>query len=221
MSRTRQVSRARPWGRPSAQARSAATAARILDAVLALLDRHDFDRITVPQIVARAGCSVGAFYGRFRDKEALLEALDELYVERFAARLEQTWKQPGAGNEPLDGTVRATVAALVDFHRRHAGLVRTLVLRARRKPDAGYRQREQRVNGLVPGFVALVQRRVPRLKGRASQRSLAFATVMVLLALREMVLWEHLGQLVPMSDEELIRELTRAFLAYVDVTVPR
>ena len=43
----------------------------------------------VADIAARAGCSVGTFYRRFRDKQALLHALDERFAEEFRATMQQ------------------------------------------------------------------------------------------------------------------------------------
>jgi AcrR family transcriptional regulator len=40
-----------------------------------LLSRHDYDLVSVARIAKEAGCSVGAFYGRYRNKEAYLHSL--------------------------------------------------------------------------------------------------------------------------------------------------
>ena len=209
-----------PGSRQPRQARSVRTAERILAAARDLLAGQEFDRVSVPAIATRAGCSVGAFYGRFRDKEALLEALDEQYVSGFAACLETAWD--GAGRRPasLEPLVRATVAALVEYHREHAGLARTLVLRARGGPAEGYRAREQRLHALLPRFARLVRETGATFAHPRPDRAVSLATLTVLFTLREIVLWPHLAQLAAVRDETLVGELTRLFLAYVGAARP-
>ncbi len=48
-----------------------------------------FDRVTVAGIVKLAGTSVGAFYARFSDKEALRHVLQERFVWRAEAAVNE------------------------------------------------------------------------------------------------------------------------------------
>src|SRR3954463_16064866 len=59
------------------QARSTETSNRLLAAAEALFAEQSFDDTSVAEIAERAGVTTGAFYARFRDKEALLEVLEE------------------------------------------------------------------------------------------------------------------------------------------------
>ena len=67
------------WIRPPQQARSQETLERLLDAAETLVAEKGFDDTPVAEVARRAGSSVGAFYTRFPDKDALLHAL---YVTR-------------------------------------------------------------------------------------------------------------------------------------------
>jgi AcrR family transcriptional regulator len=67
------------------QARSRATRKRILKVLAKALDDQTIDRLTVADIARQAKSSVGAFYGRFADKAA---ALDALYADRMEALVE-------------------------------------------------------------------------------------------------------------------------------------
>lgn len=198
---------------PPSQLRSRRTLERILDATQDLLEKSDFEGLSVQEIVKKAGCSVGAFYGRLRDKEALLDALDERHVAEFASRVEAVLE--ASESLVLPALVRRVFESLVRFHREHRGLIRTLVLRARRAPNQRYRQREQRLHALVPRLRGLVLEHRKRLRHPQPARAAELGLVMVLFTVRELVLWEHLAAIVPVSDERLTRELTRAFLAYV------
>lgn len=66
--------------RPAMQARSRATRTRILKILEKSVQDDSIDRLTVADIAKRAKSSVGAFYGRFADKAA---ALDALYGDRI------------------------------------------------------------------------------------------------------------------------------------------
>ena len=200
---------------PPLQDRSHRTLQRILDATQALLEEHDFDSLSVGKIARKAGCSVGGFYGRLRDKEALLQALDERYVERFAEELEAAWAEAQAAGRAPAAMIVDTIRLLVGFHRRHRGLVRTLVLRARRPPDRRYREREQRLHALMPRFGGLLLAHHASLSHPDPGRAVIVGPAIVFFALREMVLWEHLGAIVGLGDEELVGELARALLAYL------
>jgi AcrR family transcriptional regulator len=66
--------------KPAMQARSRATRQRILKVLEKSVLDHSIDALTVADIARKAKSSVGAFYGRFSDKAA---ALDALYADRL------------------------------------------------------------------------------------------------------------------------------------------
>src|SRR5206468_8661548 len=65
------------WVKPPQQARSQKTLERLLDAAEELIAEHGVASVTVSEVVRRAESSVGAFYARFPDKDALLATLHE------------------------------------------------------------------------------------------------------------------------------------------------
>src|SRR2546427_740385 len=83
------ISASQPKPRPRTllpqQARSSATYRRLLDAAETLLQEKSFDALTVAEVATRAGVTIGGFYARFADKEALLEALEEQVTETVLA----------------------------------------------------------------------------------------------------------------------------------------
>jgi AcrR family transcriptional regulator len=73
------------WIRPAHQERSRLQRDRILRAGERVFAEHGYFDAHVSQIVGEAGCSIGSFYRRFKDKEALFFALqDEMYVQSKA-----------------------------------------------------------------------------------------------------------------------------------------
>ncbi len=83
------------------QERSLQTMNRILDATSQLLEQKLFEEISIAEIVELAGCSVGAFYGRFKDKDSLLKALDARHFEAFNAGSQQLISELQSRPEPL------------------------------------------------------------------------------------------------------------------------
>ena len=70
------------------QRRSERTLRRLLDAGEALIEEKGLADVSVPDIVRRAGSSVGGFYARFRDKNELLRALEERFFGELLARVD-------------------------------------------------------------------------------------------------------------------------------------
>jgi AcrR family transcriptional regulator len=66
---------------PTKQARSRKTRDALIAAAWKLLHTHPWQVISINDLVKAAGCSVGAFYSRFADKEALFEALATEWLE--------------------------------------------------------------------------------------------------------------------------------------------
>ena len=65
--------------KPPQQSRSQETLDRILDAAEQVLTEKAFGEATLAEIMERAGVTVGAFYRRYPDKNALLRHLDERF----------------------------------------------------------------------------------------------------------------------------------------------
>ena len=77
---------------PPKQDRSRATQTRILDVTARLLEKEPFEAISVRRIVDEAGTSIGSFYARFGDKNALLSALYGEYEGQLQSRLARLQK---------------------------------------------------------------------------------------------------------------------------------
>lgn len=74
---------------PTKQDRSRKTRDTLMAATWKLLQSHPWQAISINDIVKAAGSSVGAFYSRFTDKEALLEAMGAEWLEaRWVHRAE-------------------------------------------------------------------------------------------------------------------------------------
>lgn len=81
-----------PRKRPR-QARATATVDAIYEATIQVLLSDGPHRLTTTRVAERAGVSVGTMYQYFPQKQALIHALNERYLEALAERIETTSRQ--------------------------------------------------------------------------------------------------------------------------------
>jgi len=199
------------------QERSRATLRRMLDAAETLMEDGTFERATVAEIVKRADTSVGAFYARFADKEALFHMVQLRFLTGARKRLEALTDKTRWTDAPLADVVRAVVSEIVTWFRRWRGVMAALELHARMRRDPVLDERIKDFNDVGWSQVAelLLSRRAeighPN-PDRAARLGFAFVTA----SLRELIVFGE-GLMTPVSatDEELATELATALLAYL------
>jgi AcrR family transcriptional regulator len=98
--------------RPPKQRRSRESYERVLDAAHGLLEENGFDGLTVQEVAARSGVSVGAIYERFGNKETLLRAVHARLMEAMSAANERAGAPAGA-----EGAVAAIAAVIAGMAR--------------------------------------------------------------------------------------------------------
>jgi len=94
----------------------ALTRSRILDAAAGLMGSVGITRTTTKEIARAAGCSEGALYKHFRDKEEIFVRVLRERSPRFADALAQLPAQAGTGSPAAHLTAVAQVA--VAFYRQ-------------------------------------------------------------------------------------------------------
>ena len=120
---------------PAKQARSHRSLDRILKATRELLSEKEFHEVTVSEIVRRSGTSSGAFYLRFRSKEALLPALYEAYSRELPQEA-TVWKDRSTwGERSLGVRVAKMVRFVVRDYRATRLFMRPLALYCRQHPS--------------------------------------------------------------------------------------
>lgn len=202
---------------PPTQRRSQDTLDRILDAATRLLETHPFDELTVADVASSAGCSVGAFYGRLRDKEGLLHALDERYFRQLQELMRDFVESDLVAAGPLLQVLEGLTRLLLRFHTQQRGLLRALILHARTHREPAFRSREERLWKQLPRLTDKLQRFRADLPHAQPERALVFAFLQLLYSLREMTLWPGIERHVPVRGEALALELARAAHAYLTV----
>jgi AcrR family transcriptional regulator len=115
---------------PARQVRSREAQQRLLQAGEAVFARMGYDGAHVSDIAAAANVSIGSFYRRFRDKEALFHALQIEFVNRALFNIDQFFDMPkwrdAAPGDLVYTLVRNTARAI----ERRAGFFRALFQRS-------------------------------------------------------------------------------------------
>jgi len=117
------------------QARSEETERRLLDAAEALIQEKGLADASIPEIVRRAGSSVGGFYARFPDKDALLHALEDRFFADLEQRLARLADAQRWADAPLARIVEACVHELVSVTRTRRNLIQAFLFRAAQNPE--------------------------------------------------------------------------------------
>ena len=206
------------WIRPPQQARSQETLERLLDAAETLVAEKGFADTPVAEIARRAGSSVGAFYARFPDKDALLHALYERYYEQAIATADAALEPARWEGARIPEILASVVRFLVSIYREQNGLIRAFVVR--NHTDAAFQARRQRLSHYVSERLsALLLERRAEIAHPDPERAAAFGLTLVFSTLESALLFGELrsGALV-LSDDDVATELTRAYLSYLGAT---
>jgi AcrR family transcriptional regulator len=197
------------------QERSRRTLEQLLVATERLLAKRSFEEISVEEIVNAARTSVGAFYARFRDKQALLPALYARYDRAVDARLEAAERR--RSGETLEAAAAWIAREFVRTYREQPHLMRALALYVRAHPgeiDAETRARRKRQHEV---FVRALLAHRARIRQAEPERAVARAIYFAVAALRDKALFgesTHAAS-IELDDDELVRECARLIVAYL------
>ena len=204
---------------PPRQLRSQETLDRILDAAERVLEEKSFSEATLAEIVERAGVTVGAFYRRFPDKDALLHHLDERFFREMHAAADATLDPGRWAGQPASAVIRAVAEEAVAQYRRRRGLLRSLFLRAR--VDAVIQESARRVNEhLIARLREVLLARREQLSHPDPEFAVAIGFRMFIGALRETIVFDEVWPPEAEPGERLADEMTRWFCAYLGVAEP-
>jgi len=116
--------RERPWTLPTHQWRSRRNRDRLLKIGERVFAMYGFADAHVSEIAALAGCSIGSFYRRFRDKEALFMALQDDMSDQSEENIEKFFAHPTCQTASLTwicfrltGNTSAEMARIKGYYR--------------------------------------------------------------------------------------------------------
>lgn len=188
---------------PAKQARSRATRDALVRAGKKLCEIKDFDELSVAEIAAAAGCSVGSFYSRFTDKDGFFRALVGDAAERDRPRASLPPIDP---KQPIDDVLAEAVASTLASYRKRRGLIRATIRRSMTEP-ALWEPSRKRGQELADRLVTRLTHTFP--DDADLERRVRFACQMLYGTLNNAVLIAP-GP-VQLDDAALEGELLRAF----------
>lgn len=209
-----------PRFHPPQQSRSVETLGRILDAAERVLEEKSFSEATLAEIMERAGVTVGAFYRRFPDKDALLHHLDERFFAQMRDLADELLSPARWDGAPLSQVIAQLAAVAVPVYRHRRGLLRTLFIRAR--SDTKIQESSRELHGrLLEHLRVLAEARREEIEHPNPVAAVALGFRLFMGGLRECVIF---GEVWPsdtgLTDEEFAHELARAYLGYLGITTP-
>lgn len=114
---------------PARQVRSRRTRDQLLAAGFRLIEERDFEAVSIADIATAAGCSVGAFYFRFVDKDTYFRAMIAHRLSEARGALQAMLE--AAGGDPL----HVLVSAVVETFRRRPGFLRAALRKSMADPS--------------------------------------------------------------------------------------
>ncbi len=201
------------------QRRGRATQRRILEATEGLMAGKPFHRLSVAEIARAAGISVGNFYNRFADKQALLLELYRVYEVERTERIFEELRAERWQAASLNESVEALVDVVVDFFSDRRHLIRSYVLYFRTHPEKASEQAHERLRELATAFVERLQGAASREERELSTRRARLVYQFVLALAREMVLFadDPSKRALETSRAQLKREIADAARGYLAV----
>jgi AcrR family transcriptional regulator len=192
--------------------------ARITDAAEALFAERGYDGASVGDIVARARCSVGAFYSRFKDKESLFLHIHDRQCELLIQRIDFLCDLFRSENAPLDVMVRQSVRALFLFAGQRRPLTRVFIQRSGADPVFHARYAETWGAARARLRPSLLSRRA-EMTHPDPERAVDFALQLMHCGWANDVLHHRMADITGQeTGEALIEDLTEACLAYLGVS---
>lgn len=206
--------------RPPRQQRSRDTLRRLLDAAEELLEQKTFAEASVAEIVERADSSVGSFYQRFEDKEALLHALDRRLARQSREVLEAVAEVDWSRDWSLPETLALLIRPWVESYHERRGVRRALLEASRRDPSFRSRAAETERRA-VEVLGTLLEDHREEVAAPDPIRAARHLVVALVGYLREVVLYRDFQSVEPEPDrEEVVEEAIRLALGYLGLSVP-
>lgn len=198
---------------PVNQARSRDARDRLLHAGERVFAKVGYDAAHVTDIASAAGCSVGSFYRRFRDKEAFFKALHHRFTERNLENSARFFAMEDWREQPTSVVVRTLIENTAHIMKRNHGFFRALFQRSLAGAGADYwpqmRAGTQRQGELLARFLAA--------RGEGTHENLEAACIFALRSV-DGVLVHRLLNDGPYSDEVFVLDsLSRMALSFLGI----
>jgi len=201
-------------GRKPQQARSILSMAKMLDAAEAIFAEGGDNALTVEAVVTRSKTSVGNFYGRFGDRDGLLQAMHERFLLRLGGAAHVA--VAAAGDEKtLAGAIEVYLSHLFTAAQEYRNSARFFVLH--RSADSNLRAQGIRANAVFAGiFTTLALSHREEIAHADPATAIDVAWRMLFAALTQQMMFDDQEVSgVKMAQPALAREISCCIVAYL------
>ncbi|MEO6968853.1 MAG: TetR/AcrR family transcriptional regulator [Rhodanobacteraceae bacterium] len=199
------------------QARSRATAERLLVAAIRVINKYGVEGATVPRIAETAKVAPASMYRRYADKDALVRAAFVHVLQQSNQNNRQMLRKLLL-RETLESTVAQVIAAFFDQYRHHPLLMRSLARYLETTEDQAFVSEARSIGASnVEQVVALLMVHRREIAKADPEHAMRFAVLnaactVEAYALDTSSLWRAFPEF---SSESLARDLTAGFVAYL------
>ena len=204
------------------QARSRESLRKLLKAALEVLGQRGLKGATIPRIAHHAGLTPGAVYRRFPDKDALLEQAILGLGERQDEMLRASLSVETAHQIPLPVLADQVINSMVINYRAKPTLLSAIRHFAQSRSNSPFSKKADKLEKKTMEYVVSLFLTHRKEIGHPDPKTaVSLALLMVMSALTELFVYTCDGMvwrtLLPADDVSIKRELTRAFLSYLQV----
>jgi AcrR family transcriptional regulator len=207
------------WVKPTLQARSQHTLERLLDAAETIVIAEGIDAVTVSRVAREAGSSVGAFYARFADKDALVRCVFERFCDQAVATARAVMDPARWRDVPLEEALETMLQFMLRMLHERRLLITALLHGSSRDPAlTALGHRLHRV--ITEALVTMLDERDSNLAHPDPATGLSMAVWLVISLTESRVLLGTHG-VPPVADDVASREMARMVIRYLGVTEVR
>ncbi len=198
---------------PTRQRRSQETTVALLEAGAAMLRDCAFDELSIEELCARVGVTIGAFYGRFESKDAFFSALVSLATNGCLAAIDAAIANDDRIHASLETVCHDMVAVVTEAIRDNAGVLRAAMQYKAVQPARWMTVRDTGI-GIVERATPLLLAQMGPGRRAAKERTVGFAFQMVFGTLINAVL--NKPKLITLDEPEMIDRLALAMFLQLD-----
>lgn len=177
-----------------------------------LFTERGVEHTSVQDIVKEAGVSVGAFYQRFKNKEALIHSIFYLLEDEVFPKEEDVEVKAG---QTLEKTIEKIIVPSMKLYHTHKGLLLAMMLESQRNEDIN-----NYVSGLRSKVTKLYALSLKPHRKEIKHKNFNVATAMVMRIissyLDQYLLWsDHPEAAKELSYERSDKELVKVLTSYL------
>lgn len=202
------------------QARSRETFERIVLAAQHLIAEGGVEAATVQRIVERAKIGAGSFYARFDGIEALLGYLYDRYWDEAEAEWRAFLSPVRWETAPVETVVRGFLSILVRWTAKNAAFQRALLIHALARPDYAVLVRTAELDNTIADHLGELLANRAEVTHADPDTGIRLMTLQAFATLRSRLIFMLPGGEDGISDDLLVREMTRSALGHLGVLIP-